>query len=483
MNSCTATPAYINTPKAQQIGENFFIQQFQVSCLGQFSYYIESNNEAAIIDPMRDYEEYIKFCESRNSVIKYVILTHLHADFVAGHLDLAKITGAQIVLGPQAVTQYQVKIAQDEELLPLGRAYLRVLHTPGHTLESSSLVLVMDGKDHVVFSGDSLFLEEVGRPDLASKSSGLTTQQLAQLLYNSLRNKVMKLNDDVILYPGHGAGSSCGKAIGAGTVSTIGEQKLKNWALQNITEEEFVKISTDIPAPPQYFFHDVQLNRQGANDLQNIKSKVTKALSYQEFTQVAADGALILDSRDIINKGIIKGSINITQVATLASFVGILFKPDQRIVIVADEGKEEITIIRLLRIGYENILGYLEGGFDNYVRNGGEVQQLNIVDLKDFLDTKDQPQNHVFIDCRNPVEFKTTGIIPGSLMIPLFQIENQLDLIPKDKTLHIYCRSGARAKTAATILLKHGYSDFVLIQNAGHEHIVKEHQIQVQKVE
>ncbi|CAD8084435.1 unnamed protein product [Paramecium primaurelia] len=483
MNSCTATPAYINTPKAQQSGENFFIQQFQVSCLGQFSYYIESNNEAAIIDPMRDYEEYIKFCESRNSVIKYVILTHLHADFVAGHLDLAKITGAQIVLGPQAVTQYQVKIAQDEELLPLGRAYLRVLHTPGHTLESSCFVLVVDGKDHVVFSGDSLFLEEVGRPDLASKSSGLTTQQLAQLLYNSLKNKVMKLNDDVILYPGHGAGSSCGKAIGAGTVSTIGEQKLKNWALQNITEEEFVKISTDIPAPPQYFFHDVQLNRQGANDLQNIKSKVTKALSYQEFTQVAADGALILDSRDIINKGIIKGSINITQVATLASFVGILFKPDQRIVIVADEGKEEITIIRLLRIGYENILGYLEGGFDNYVRNGGEVQQLNIVDLKDFLNTNDQPQNHVFIDCRNPVEFKTTGIIPGSLMIPLFQIENQLDLIPKDKTLHIYCRSGARAKTAATILLQHGYSDFVLIQNAGHEHIVKEHQIQVQKVE
>ncbi|CAK85846.1 unnamed protein product (macronuclear) [Paramecium tetraurelia] len=483
MNACTATPAYVNTQKAQQSGENFFIQQFQVSCLGQFSYYIESNNEAAIIDPMRDYEDYIKFSESRNSVIKYVILTHLHADFVAGHLDLAKITGAQIVLGPQAVTQYQAKIAQDEELLPLGRAYLRVVHTPGHTLESSCFVLVVDDKDHVVFSGDSLFLEEVGRPDLASKSSGLTTHQLASLLYHSLRNKIMKLEDDVILYPGHGAGSSCGKAIGAGTVSTIGEQKLKNWALQNITEEEFVKISTDIPAPPQYFFHDVQLNRQGANDLLNIKSKVTKPLSYQEFAQVAADGALILDSRDVVNKGIIKGSINITQVATLASFVGILFKPDQRIVIVADEGKEEITIIRLLRIGYENILGYLEGGFDNYVRNGGEVQQLNIVDLKDFLDTKDQPQNHVFIDCRNPPEFKTTGIVPGSLMIPLFQIENQLDLIPKDKTLHIYCRSGARAKTAATILLRHGYSDFVLIQNAGLEHIVKEHQIQVQKVE
>ncbi|CAD8167358.1 unnamed protein product [Paramecium pentaurelia] len=483
MNTCNATPAYVNAQKAQLIGENFYIQQFQVSCLGQFSYYIESNNEAAVIDPMRDYEEYIKFSESRNSVIKYVILTHIHADFVAGHVDLAKITGAQIVLGPQAVTQYQARITQDEELLPLGNAYLRVLHTPGHTLESSCFVLVVDGKDNAVFSGDSLFLEEVGRPDLASKSSGLTTQQLASLLYHSLRNKIMKLNDDVILYPGHGAGSACGKAIGAGTVSTIGEQKLKNWALQNITEEEFVKTSTDIPTPPQYFFHDVQINRQGASDLQSIKQKVTKALNYQEFTQIAAEGALILDSRDIVNKGVIKGSINITQVATLASFVGILFKPDQKIVIVADEGKEEQTIIRLLRIGYENILGYLDGGFDNYVRNGGEVQQLNIVDLKDFLDTKDQPQNHVFIDCRNPVEFKTTGIVPGSLMIPLFQIENQLDLIPKDKTLHIYCRSGARAKTAATILQRHGYSDFVLVQNAGLEHIVKEHQIKVQKVE
>ncbi|CAK74474.1 unnamed protein product (macronuclear) [Paramecium tetraurelia] len=474
MNACNATPAYVNAQKAQLVGENFYIQQFQVSCLGQFSYYIESNNEAAVIDPMRDYEEYIKFSESRNSLIKYVILTHIHADFVAGHVDLAKITGAQIVLA---------RIAQDEQLLPLGNAFLRVLHTPGHTLESSCFVFVVDGKDHAVFSGDSLFLEEVGRPDLASKSSGLTTHQLASLLYHSLRNKIMKLNDDVILYPGHGAGSACGKAIGAGTVSTIGEQKLKNWALQDITEEDFVKASTDIPNPPQYFFHDVQINRQGASDLQTIKQKVTKALNYQEFTQVAADGALILDSRDIVSKGIIKGSINITQVATLASFVGILFKPDQKMVIVSDEGKEEQTIIRLLRIGYENILGYLEGGFDNYVRNGGEVQQLNIVDLKDFLDTHDQPENHVFIDCRNPFEFKTTGIVPGSLMIPLFQIENQLDLIPKDKTLHIYCRSGARAKTAATILLRHGYSDFVLIQNAGLEHIVKEHKIQAQKVD
>ncbi|CAD8167362.1 unnamed protein product [Paramecium pentaurelia] len=450
---------------------DFFIQQFYVECLSTFSYYIESKGEVAVIDPLRDIHQYIELSKSRNAQVKWIFETHFHADFVSGHRELANLTGATIVYGPTAVASYPIKEAKDGELIPLGNVQIRVDHTPGHTMESSCFVLVHNGKDHSVYTGDTLFLGEVGRPDLAVKVGELTVEMLASYLYDSLRNKVMTLSDDVIVYPGHGAGSSCGKSIGAGKCCTIGMQKKNNYALQDITKEEFInQVLKGMPKPPQYFFHDAKLNKNGANDFSAILNEVQKALTFEEFMNHVKQGALILDTRPNIQEGVIKGAINVTFMSGLVNFVGSIIKPETRLVIIGKDGEAKDSIIRLLRIGYDNIFGYLEGGFEAYKNNGGELAtQVQLVGLEEFCNINDNPDDHVFVDVRGVVELRETGFVKGAIWIALPEIEGNIDKIPKDKKLHVYCKSGWRAKIAMSILVRNGFERIMITQDGGFE--------------
>ncbi|CAK74472.1 unnamed protein product (macronuclear) [Paramecium tetraurelia] len=440
---------------------DFYIQQFYIECLSTFSYYIESKGEVAVIDPLRDIHQYIELSKNRNAQIKWILETHFHADFVSGHRELANLTGATIVYGPTAVASYPIKEAKDGD-----GSYPRTYNG-----KSSCFVLVHNGKDHSVYTGDTLFLGEVGRPDLAVKVGELTVEMLASYLYDSLRNKVMKLNDDVIVYPGHGAGSSCGKSIGAGKCCTIGMQKKNNYALQDITKEEFINQALKgMPKPPQYFFHDAKLNKSGANDFSAILSEVQKALTFEEFMNYVKQGALILDTRPNIQEGVIKGAINITFMSGLVNFVGSIIKPETKLVIIGKDGEAKDSILRLLRIGYDNIFGYLDGGFETYKNNGGELAtQVQIVGLEELCNINDNPNDHVFVDVRGVGELRETGFVKGAICIVLSEIEGNVDKIPKDKKLHIYCKSGWRAKIAMSILVRSGFERIMISQDGGFE--------------
>ncbi|CAD8170718.1 unnamed protein product [Paramecium pentaurelia] len=466
-----------------QLGErvenqDFFIQQYYIECLSTFSYYIESKGEAAVIDPLRDIEQYVELAKERKANIKWVLETHFHADFVSGHRELAAITGATIVYGPTAIANFPIKQAQDGELLPLGSVQIRVEHTPGHTIESSCFVLVSQGKDHSVYTGDTLFLGEVGRPDLAVKSGELTVEMLASYLYDSLRNKIMKLNDNVIVYPGHGAGSSCGKAIGAGKFCSIGVQKQKNYALQEMSKEEFTKkVLEGMPKPPQYFFHDAKLNKCGPADITLLVNEVQKALTFEQFIGFVKSGVTILDTRPNIAEGIIDGAVNISFMSGLVNFVGAIIKPDTKLVIIANNGEVQDSILRLLRIGYDNILGYLQGGFEVYKNNGGPLATtVKLVSLVEFCDVKADPEKHVFLDVRGTGEHKEIGFIKGAIRVPLPEIEANLERIPNDKFVHVYCKSGGRAKMAMSLLVKNGYKNIVITQEGGFI-LIKEKQL------
>ncbi|CAD8131472.1 unnamed protein product [Paramecium pentaurelia] len=475
---------YENQPGEKVDNADFFIQQYYIECLSTFSYYIESKGEAAVIDPLRDIEQYVELAKERNANIKWVLETHFHADFVSGHRELAAITGATIVYGPTAVANFPMKQAKDGELLPLGLVQIRVDHTPGHTMESSCFVLVSKGKDHSVYTGDTLFLGEVGRPDLAVKSGELTVEMLASYLYDSLRNKVMKLNDDVIVYPGHGAGSSCGKAIGAGKYCTIGIQKQKNYALQPMSKEDFTKqVLEGMPKPPQYFFHDAKLNKNGPADITVLLNDVQKALTFEQFMGFAKSGATILDTRPNVADGIIDGAINITFMSGLVNFVGAVIKPDTKLIIIANQGEAQDTILRLLRIGYDNILGYLQGGFEVYKNNGGPLATtVKLVSLVEFCDVKADPEKHAFLDVRGPGEHKETGIIKGAIRVPLPEVEANLAKIPKDKIVHVYCKTGGRAKIAMSLLVKNGYKNLVITQEGGFPSMKEKQLVEVENI-
>jgi glyoxylase-like metal-dependent hydrolase (beta-lactamase superfamily II)/rhodanese-related sulfurtransferase len=453
------------------------IEQIYTGCLAQGAYYIESQGEVAIIDPLREVSPYIERAKKDNATIKYIFETHFHADFVSGHVTLSKKTGAPIIYGPTAKTNFEAIIAQDQQEFKLGALTLKVLHTPGHTMESTCYLLKdSNGKDHALFSGDTLFLGDVGRPDLAQKAAHMTQEQLAETLYDSLRNKVMTLADDVIVYPAHGAGSACGKNLSKETVGTIGEQKKSNYALrQNMTKEEFVQEVTDgLLPPPQYFPLNVKLNKEGYEDIDQVLDKGTHAMDPEAFEKAAnATGAVVLDVRhqDEFAKGHIPKSIFIGIDGGFAPWVGALIGDvTHPILIVAPEGREEETIIRLARVGFDNTIGYLEGGISAWTQAQKEIDTVENVDVENF---KKQLDTNPIFDVRKPGEF-TVGRLQSAQNTPLDFINDHLQEFPKEDTFYIHCAGGYRSMIAASILKSRGYHNLInleggfgAIKNAG----------------
>lgn len=440
------------------------IEQIYTGCLAQGAYYIESNGEVAIIDPLREVQPYIDKANLNNSKIKYIFETHFHADFVSGHVTLAEKTGAPIVFGPNANPSFHAHIAKDGEVFQLGEITITLLHTPGHTMESSCYLLKdKSGKDYAIFSGDTLFLGDVGRPDLAQKAAHMTQEQLAEVLFDSLRNKVMTLADDVIVYPAHGAGSACGKNLSKETVGTIGEQKRINYALrENMTKAEFVKEVTDgLLPPPSYFPMNVKLNKEG---YENVEDIIKDAVAYDSktFEFVANEtGALILDVRhqDDFAKGHIPKSIFIGIDGAFAPWVGtLIIDIKQPLLIVATIGREEETILRLARVGYDATLGYLKGGFEAWKSSGMEYDTVNLVSAEQLEELI--PEKAPVFDVRKPGEYAAEHIVdvPST---PLDFINEHLTEFPKEEEFYLHCAGGYRSMIASSILKSRGYHNVV----------------------
>ncbi len=455
------------------------IEQIYTGCLAQGAYYIESNGEVAIIDPLREVQDYIDSAAKNNAKIKYIFETHFHADFVSGHVTLAEKTGAKIVYGPTAKTNFDSIIAEDNQVFKVGDITITVLHTPGHTMESSCYLLKdKDGNDYALFSGDTLFLGDVGRPDLAQKGD-ITEKDLAGYLFESLRNKVMTLADNVIVYPAHGAGSACGKNLSKETIGTIGNQKETNYALRaDMTKEEFVKEVTDgLLPPPAYFPLNVKLNKEGYQNIDDVIENSAKPLSVEAFEIHANEtDALILDVRHQSEfiKGFIPQSIFIGLGGTFAPWVGALVKDiKQPILLVTPEGEEEATIIRLSRVGFDNVLGYLEGSFNVWKKSGKEIDTLRSVSA-DVLEEKIK-ENAMVFDVRKPGEYESEHIKIAE-STPLDFLNNHIAEFPKEKDFYIHCAGGYRSVIAASILKARGYHNvidvaggFAAIRNTGIE--------------
>ncbi len=438
------------------------IEQIYTGCLAQGAYYIESNGEAAIIDPLREVDNYITRAKKDQAKIKYIFETHFHADFVSGHVTLAEKTGATIVFGPNASTKFDSYIAKDNEVFKIGNITITVLHTPGHTMESTTyLVKDEQGKNHAIFSGDTLFLGDVGRPDLAQKAANMTQEELAGTLFDSLRSKIMTLEDDVIVYPAHGAGSACGKNLSKETVGTIGEQKKTNYALRaDMTREEFIKEVTDgLMPPPEYFPLNVKLNKEGYDSIDAVMERGTKALSVKKFELIANEtDALILDVRHQSEfiKGFIPQSIFIGLDGTFAPWVGALIKDIQQpILLVVDQNREEETITRLSRVGFDNVLGYLEGGFDSWKNAKKEVDSLQSVSAT-FLENKIDKEDALVFDVRKPGEYAKEHIVdvPST---PLDFINDHITEFPTNNEFYVHCAGGYRSVIAASILKARGF--------------------------
>ena len=443
------------------------IEQIYTGCLAQGAYYIESKGEAAIIDPLREIQPYLEKAEDSGATIKYIFETHFHADFVSGHLDLAKKTGAQIVYGPNAETQYEKHLAKDGEEFELGDVIIRVLHTPGHTPESTTyLLLDEDGKEHAIFSGDTLFIGDVGRPDLAQKKGSITEEDLAGWLYDSLRNKIMPLPDEVIVYPAHGAGSACGKSMSKETWDTLGNQKKTNYALrEDMTKEEFIaEVTEGLLPPPQYFAKNAQLNKMGYESIDVVMDRGAKALSPREFEAAANEtGALILDVRDKENfvKGFIPNSIFIGLDGSFAPWVGALIADlMQPILIVAPVGREEETVKRLARVGYDNAIGYLAGGFQSWLEEDREVDQIKTINIAALKEVYNKELN--ILDVRKPSEYEAEHI-DGAQNFALDYINKQMSEVNKDTEYYMHCRSGYRSTVAASILKARGFEKLINI--------------------
>ena len=440
------------------------IEQIYTGCLAQGAYYVESNGEVAIIDPLREVQDYIEKASKNKAKVKYIFETHFHADFVSGHVTLAEKTGAKIVFGPTAKTTFEAIIAKDNQVFKVGDITITVLHTPGHTMESSCYLLKdKEGKDYALFSGDTLFLGDVGRPDLAQKGD-LTEKDLAGFLFDSLRNKVMKLADEVIVYPAHGAGSACGKNLSKETVGSIGNQKETNYALRaNMTKDEFVKEVTDgLLPPPAYFPLNVKLNKEGYKNIDEVIENSAKPLSVEGFEIHANEtDALILDVRHQSEfiKGFIPQSIFIGLGGTFAPWVGALIKDiKQPILLVTPEGEEEGTIIRLSRVGFDNVLGYLEGSFDSWQKAGKEIDTITSVSA-DVLSKKIN-ENAVVFDVRKPGEYASEHLIIAE-NTPLDFLNNHISEFPKKGNFYVHCAGGYRSVIAASILKARGFHNLI----------------------
>lgn len=444
-----------------------YVEQMYTGCLAEAAYYIESDGEAAIIDPLREVEPYIQKAKERGTKIKYVFETHFHADFVSGHLDLAKKTGAKIVYGPKAEPNFDAYIAKDGEEFSIGSIKIKVLHTPGHTLESSTYLLIDEnGKERCIFTGDTLFIGDVGRPDLAVKGN-LTEKELASLLYDSLRTKIMTLPDDVIVYPAHGAGSACGKNIGKETFDTLGNQKKKNWALQNISKEDFVNEATSgLLPPPQYFPKNAMMNKLGYESIDMVIERGYIPLSISEFKEKMNSGALVLDTRSSAEfaEGHIPQSINIgLDGGPFAVWVGALIEDLKTpIILITPENREREAVIRLARVGYENCLGYLEGGFETWKNANEKIEIIHQTDANEFAKIFKSEKINV-LDVRKPTEYERAHLenVPN---FPLDFIHKNIHQLDKNKQYYIHCAGGYRSMIASSILKKNGFHNIIDIK-------------------
>lgn len=446
------------------------IEQIYTGCLAQGAYYIESDGEAVVIDPLREVDPYIERAERNHAKIKYVFETHFHADFVSGHLDLSKKTGAVIVYGPNANPDFEAHIAKDGEQYKVGKVTFEVLHTPGHTMESVCYLLKDEnGKDVALFSGDTLFIGDVGRPDLAQKAAHMTQEQLAATLFDSLRNKIMPLSDDIIVYPAHGAGSACGKNMSKETSDTLGHQKKVNYALRkDMGKEEFVKEVTEgLLPPPAYFPLNVMMNKQGYDSIDEVIRRSNTALSPGAFETAANEtGALILDTRDpdVFAQGFVPNSINIGIDGSFAPWVGAMI-PDikQKILIVDEPGRQEEVITRLARVGYDYTIGYLEGGFEAWKNAGKEIDAIKSVSADELAAIMEKNKNINILDVRKESEYISEHM-ENAENAPLDFINESMLKVDKNKTYYVHCASGYRSMIFTSILRARGYDKLVNIK-------------------
>lgn len=444
------------------------VEQIYTGCLAQGAYYITSKGEAVIIDPLRETKPYMERLQRDGVQLKYILETHFHADFVSGHVDLSKKTGAPIVYGPTAQPTFEAIIATDNQILKVGDIQIKVLHTPGHTMESTTYLLIDEnGKDHAIFSGDTLFLGDVGRPDLAQKAASMTQEDLAGLLYESLNNKIMPLADDVIVYPAHGAGSACGKNMMKETVDTLGNQKKMNYALNQPNKEAFIAAVTDgLLPPPGYFGMNVAMNKFGYDSFENVLNNGMRALTVEEF-EVAAEetGAVILDTRanGDFAKGFVPQSINIGIKGDFAPWVGaMIIDVKQPILIVTNEGEEEEVVTRLSRVGFDNVLGHLKGGFQTWLASGKEIDTVNRITAETFAQQVKIGESKI-VDVRKESEYAAEHVDEAYSM-PLADINEWIKDIKPEEHFFMHCAGGYRSMIAASILQARGYRNFTEVE-------------------
>ena len=443
------------------------IEQIYTGCLAQGAYYIVSEGEAAIIDPLREVQPYLDRLAKDNVKLKYIFETHFHADFVSGHVDLSKKTGAPIIYGPTAAPEFEAIVAEDNQIFEIGKIKIKVLHTPGHTMESSTYLLIDEnGKNHAIFSGDTLFLGDVGRPDLAQKAANLTQEELAGLLYDSLYHKILPLEDDITVYPAHGAGSACGKNMQKETVDTLGNQKQTNYALKQTSKESFIAAVLDgLTAPPKYFGMNVAMNKKGYTSFDEVLAKGKTSLSVDEFETAAEEtGALILDTRNAAEfyKGFIPQSINIGLKGDFAPWVGsMIVDVQQPILLVCDDCTEEETITRLSRVGFDNVLGYLKGGFESWKNSGKEIDTIHRISPEEFAEKFNE--NSKVIDVRKEGEYAAEHV-NDAYSKPLAYINDWVGNINPDEHFFLHCAGGYRSMIAASILQARGYRNFTEVE-------------------
>jgi hydroxyacylglutathione hydrolase len=445
------------------------VEQIYTGCLAQGAYYLQCGTEAAIIDPLREVAPYIEKANRNGAKIKYVLETHFHADFVSGHLDLARITGAKIVYGPTAQPKFEAHVATDGEVLRLGNCTIKVLHTPGHTMESTTFLLINEaGKQQAIFTGDTVFLGDVGRPDLAQKAARMTQDELAGVLYDSIQTKILPLPDDIIIYPGHGAGSACGKNMMKETQDTLGNQKKVNYALRaGLTREQFIKEVTEgLLPPPAYFPENARLNKEGYTSIQQVLVQGTRTLSPDEFEVVANESeALILDTRSAkeFHQGFVPNSINIGLEGTFAPWAGALIPGvSHPLLIIADPGREEEVVTRLARVGYDNTLGFLKGGFDSWKHAGKTVDTVDQITAPEFAQRMNGAPC-VVVDVRRDAEFLGDRVT-GAINVPLDYLNEHLAEIPKDQAVYVYCAGGYRSMIAISILKARGWNNLIDVE-------------------
>lgn len=435
-----------------------YIEQLYTACLSEAAYYIESDGVAAIVDPLRDIDSYLELARQRNATIQYIFETHFHADFVSGHLDLSVKTGAKIIYGPVAVTTFEKYTAQDGELFPLGKIQMKALHTPGHTIESTCyLVLNEAGNPHAIFTGDTLFVGDVGRPDLFSGE--MSKEELAAMLYTSL-HKLKELPDDILIFPAHGPGSSCGKQLGPETSSTLGKEKMTNYAMQPMTQEEFVKAVTEgLATPPVYFPVNARLNQKGYSSIDQIKESGLKALSIEEVIEWRNQGCIILDTRaaTVFTEGFIPGSVSIGLEGRFAEWAGALLPFHDKIILVTDEGKEEETLIRLTRVGFDQMVGYVKGGFEAWQKAGQPIDLIINVEADELKMDINYDAHLIVLDVRKELEFEN-GHVKTALNIPLHSMTDVglISNFEDTDNLYVHCAGGYRSVIAASLLKRHG---------------------------